>query len=64
MAAEAALATTLDAGHAQSARLLRDDLGELEQALAAADSRIARAWEDGLREAGRATEPEKGGGAE
>ena len=53
MAAEAALATTLDAGHAQSARLLRDDLGELERALAAADSRIARAWEDGLREAGR-----------
>ncbi len=64
MAAEAALATTLDAGHAQSARLLRDDLGGLERALAAADSRIARAWEDGLREAGRATAPEKGGGAE
>jgi hypothetical protein len=53
IAAEVALAATLDGGHVTSARLLRDDLGELEEALAAADARIARAWEDGLREAGR-----------
>jgi hypothetical protein len=63
IAAETALATTLDGGHAQSARILRDDLEELERALAAADSRIARAWDDGLREAGRQEAPEEGGGA-
>ncbi len=64
IAAEAALATTLEGRHAQSARLLRDDLQELEEALAAADSRIADAWEAGLREAGRGEAPEQGGGAE
>ena len=58
IAAEAALATTLEGGHAESARLLRDDLRELEEALAAADSRIARAWEAGLRAAGRGGAPE------
>jgi hypothetical protein len=58
IAAEAALATTLEGGHAESARLLRDDLRELEEALAAADSRIARAWEAGLHEAGRPAAPE------
>ena len=58
IAAEAALATTLDGGHAQSARILRDDLEELEVALAATDARIDRAWDDGLREAGRAGAPE------
>ena len=52
------LFTALEGGHAQSARLLRDDLGELEEALAGADSRIARAWEAGVREAGRAEMPE------
>jgi hypothetical protein len=58
IAAEAALATTLEGGHAQSARLLRGGLRELEEALSEADSRIARAWEAGLRVAGRGEAPE------
>ncbi len=57
IAAEAALARTLEDGHAESARLLREDLGELEEALAGADSRIARAWDAGLSEAERGQAP-------
>ena len=56
--AEASLATALEGGHAESARLVREDLRELEEGLAAADARIAQAWEAGLREAGRGEAPE------
>ncbi len=54
LSAQAALATALEAGHEDSARLLRDDCAALDGRIAEVDAAIVAAWEDGLRQAGAA----------
>ncbi len=48
LSAEAALATAVEAGHEDSARLLRDDCAALDARIAEIDAAIEAAWEDGL----------------
>jgi hypothetical protein len=54
LSAEAALAAALEAGHEDSARLLRDDCATLDARITEIDAAIGLAWEDGMRQAGAA----------
>jgi hypothetical protein len=51
LAGAGALVFALDAGHEDSARLIRDDCAALEARLAAIDAAIDRTWEAGRRQA-------------
>ena len=54
LSAEAALATSVEAGHEDSARVLRDDCAAIDDRIAGLDDAIRDTWEDGLRQAGAA----------
>ena len=51
LAGASALVAAVDAGHEGSARLIRADCAALEDRIAAIDAAIARAWEEGVRQA-------------
>jgi hypothetical protein len=51
LAAEAALAASLDAGHEDSAGIVRADCAALESRIVELDAAIERAWRAGLRKA-------------
>jgi hypothetical protein len=52
LSAQAALAAAVDAGHQDSASLLRDDCATLDARIAELDEAAGAAWEAGLRQAG------------